>query len=249
MALVLIDNTATELTVSTQWGELVERSGKNMLGFGLNLPLFTLTNWDSGASKPAVAIGSIVEVGGSFYQADAETALTDEGGLADGICHIKLVVAGDGLSVTPTLTNDSIPAWDSEKFGWYDGTTKFLPYEFTQGGAGTTWSDKKEYKDQLKNVLQDQNGRVQNREIYMDYIEATVTTAMPSVGLGQSAIVTFKNINVAAPAVYVQLPSGGTYEWSVVSDSRIVGGASSGGSNITFFDNGETGQITYKKIT
>ena len=39
MALVLITNTATELTVSTQWGELVERSNKNMLGHGLTLPL------------------------------------------------------------------------------------------------------------------------------------------------------------------------------------------------------------------
>lgn len=153
MALTLITNTNDELTDSDQWGELVVKVGKGDLGMGLSIPVFTLTNWDSSTDKPAVAEGSIIEVGGSLYQADGDTALTDEAGLSDGTCHIKLVPAVDGLTVTPTLTNDSIPTWDATKSGWYDGADKFLPFEMIQGGTGTTWSVKGEYLDPEANIL------------------------------------------------------------------------------------------------
>jgi len=150
MALLLITNPPTTLAVSSDWTDLVTRSNGNMLGHGLSIPIFTLTNWDSSTTIPAVAEGSIIEVGGSFYQADSDTALTPEGGISDGTVHIKLVPAGGGASVVPTLTNDSIPAWSANKAGWYDSDDKFLPFEMTKASA--VYSDKSEYVDQNKYI-------------------------------------------------------------------------------------------------
>jgi hypothetical protein len=119
-----------------------------MLGHGLSIPIFTLTNWDATTTIPEIASGSIIEVGGSFYQADSNTALTPEAGITDGTVHIKLVPAGGGASVVPTLTNDSIPAWSANKAGWYDSDDKFLPYEMTKAGA--VYTSKVEYTTQEK---------------------------------------------------------------------------------------------------
>jgi hypothetical protein len=143
MALLLVTNPPSTLTVSSQWGDLVERSDKNMLGFGSGFTALTLTNWDSSTLRPQIEEGSIIEVGGSFYQADSDTALVDEGGLIDGIVHIKLIVAGGGASLTPTLTNDVIPAWDANKVGWYTGTTKYLEFEMFL--ASSKYTEKLEY--------------------------------------------------------------------------------------------------------
>lgn len=129
MALLLIPNTASELTESEQWGELITRSNKNMLGYGFGIDTFTLTNWDDSVTKPQIAEGAIVEVGGSFYQADSDTVISNEAGIQDGVVHIKLEVISDGEEVTPILTNDTLPSWSANKVGWYSGTTKYLPYE------------------------------------------------------------------------------------------------------------------------
>jgi len=145
MPLVKITNPPTEFLNSSEWGDFVARSDKNMVGLGLSIPIFSLTNWDSSTTKPEIAEGSIIEVGGSLYQADADTALTDEGGLIDGTVHIKLVPAGGGASVVPTLTNNVIPTWDAVKAGWYDGTDKFLPFEMDKASA--VYTLKGEYTD------------------------------------------------------------------------------------------------------
>jgi len=146
MPLVKITNPSTEFLNSSEWGDFVARSDKNLVGLGLSIPIFSLTNWDSSTTKPEIAEGSIIEVGGSLYQADADTALTDEGGLIDGTVHIKLVPAGGGASVVPTLTNDVIPAWDAVKAGWYDGTDKFLPFEMDKASAVYTNKIERSYK-------------------------------------------------------------------------------------------------------
>ena len=151
MALLLITNPPSTLTLSSQWTDFVTRENASTLGTGLSIPIFTLTNWDATTTKPAIAQGSIIEVGGSLYQADADTALTDEAGLIDGTVHIKLVPAGGGASVVPTLTNDVIPAWDGNKAGWYDTDDKFLPYEMTKASA--VYTLKSEYSDQGKETI------------------------------------------------------------------------------------------------
>lgn len=148
MSLNLITNPPTALVISTDWTNLVTRSNANMIGHGLSIPIFSLTNWDGSTTKPAIAEGSIIEVGGSFYQADADTALTDDAGLIDGTVHIKLVPAGGGASLVPTLTNDSIPAWDANKAGWYDSDDKFLPFEMVKATA--VYTEKVEYISQQK---------------------------------------------------------------------------------------------------
>lgn len=150
MPLNLITNPPTTFAISSDWTTLVTRSNGNMLGHGLSIPIFTLTNWDSSTTIPEVAEGSIIEVGGSFYQADSDTALTPEGGIIDGTVHIKLVPAGGGASVVPTLTNDAIPAWSANKAGWYDSDDKFLPHEMTKASA--VYTDKSEYIDQNKYI-------------------------------------------------------------------------------------------------
>jgi len=163
MALLLITNPPTTLGDSSEWTELVLRSTGNMLGHGLSIPIFTLTNWDATTTKPQIAEGSIIEVGGSFYQADADTALTDEGGLSDGTCRIKLVPAGGGGSVVPTLTNDSIPAWDANKAGWYDSDDKFLPHEMEKASA--VYTVKSEYIAQSKTIKIGSDGILYTDEI------------------------------------------------------------------------------------
>jgi hypothetical protein len=150
MALVLIDNPPSVLAVDTDWTTFLTRENASNLGTGLSIPIFTLTNWDSSTTIPAIAEGSIIEVGGSLYQADADTALVDDAGIANGTVHIKLVPAGGGATLTPTLTNDAIPAWDANKAGWYDSDDKFLPYEMTKTSA--VYTDKSEYMNQNKTI-------------------------------------------------------------------------------------------------
>ena len=150
MALNKIDNPPTALTVDTDWTTFVSRSGYGMIGHGLSIPIFTLTQWESGALIPEIATGSIIEVGGSFYQADSDTALTADAGLIDGTVRIKLVPAGGGATVTPTITSDALPSWSAPKGGWYDGDDKFLPHIMTK--SGTSYTGKGVFVDQDANI-------------------------------------------------------------------------------------------------
>lgn len=156
MALVLITNPPSTLVVSSNWTDFVAREDISNIGTGLSIPIFTLTNWDGTTTKPEIASGSIIEVGGSLYQADSNTALTDEGGLTNGTVHIKLVPTGGGATVVPTLTNDSIPAWDAVKGGWYDSDDKFLPFEMTKASA--VYTVKSEFIDHNKLITRFTDG-------------------------------------------------------------------------------------------
>ena len=156
MALNLITNPPTVLATDTDWTDLVARSDINMIGHGLSIPIFTLGNWETGALEPIVKEGSIIEVGGSFYQADSDTVLTADTGLSDGLCHIKLVPAGAGATVVPTLTSDALPTWDAEKGGWYDTDDKFLPFVMTK--SSTSYTAKGEYVGQTALIIHYVNG-------------------------------------------------------------------------------------------
>ena len=150
MAINLITNPPTvPVTSPDNWTQFILRSDANMKGIDFPGSVFCLTNWDTGTSKPEICEGSIFEVGGSFYQADSDTALTDESGISDGQVHIKLVPNAGGTAVIPTLTSDSIPTWDSTKYGWYDSDDKFLHVEMTRSGAVTkVFTSKFVYDDQ-----------------------------------------------------------------------------------------------------
>jgi hypothetical protein len=146
MALILVTNPPTVPTLVSNWTDFVARENAALVGTGTDLQIFTLKSWDATTTKPTVAKGSIVEAGGSLYQADSDTALTDDSGLADGTVHIKLVPSSGGASVVPTITNDSLPTWDGEKAGWYDSDDKFLPHEMTRASSGSSFTNKFEYK-------------------------------------------------------------------------------------------------------
>lgn len=148
MAINKITNPSDQFTDANQFTLLVQRSSKDIIGNGLSIPIFTLTNWDASPIRPEVAIGSMIEVGGTIYEADANTALIDDGGLVDGTVHIKLVPQGAGDTVNAVLTNDPIPAWDPQKGGWYDMDDKFLPFEMEM--TGVSFTEKGEFIDQNK---------------------------------------------------------------------------------------------------
>ena len=160
MSLLLITNPPTVLALDTDWNLLLTRSNANMLGHGLSIPVFTLTNWDSSTGRPEIAQGSIIEVGGSFYQADSDTALVDDAGLIDGTVHIKLVPSGEAtpLTLSPVLTNDVIPAWDANKAGWYTSNVKYLPFEMEKAGA--VYSGKGEFVSQSKGAKISSDGNL-----------------------------------------------------------------------------------------
>ncbi len=246
MSLLLITNPPTTLTVSSQWGDFVNRSGKNMLGYGLSIPVFSLTNWDATTTKPEIASGSIIEVGGSFYQADSDTALTDESGISDGTVHIKLVPAGGGASVVPTLTNDAIPTWSAVKAGWYDNDDKFLPYEMEKASA--VYTGKGEFVDHDKQVKKTYSGfesiTMTGQMIWKKYYKATSVTngtvfsvlsqwvtaigkALPCSGVlirtGTQRGIISKIYREAATRIYVQYQ---IYDSTVFAQERLDEGAS-----------------------
>ena len=147
MALNLITNPATPPTTNPgDWNNFVTREDASNIGAGIAIDTISLTNWDAATIVPAIAIGTKIEVGGSMYLADSDTALVDDTGLVDGAVHIKLVPSGG--TVIPTLTSDSIPIWSSAKGGWYDSDDKFLPFEMTR--SGTSYSNKKRFPYQNK---------------------------------------------------------------------------------------------------
>lgn len=198
MALNLLTNPSSTPTSSADWTNMVSREDVSNIGNGLSIRTFSLTNGGT-TTKPEVAIGSMIEVGGSMYQADSDTALTDESGLADGTVHIKLVPSGS--TVIPTMTNDSIPDWDSEKGGWYDGDDKFLPFEMTKAGA--VYSGKKEYVNQYKSVAlaTDSSGAMQ--EEY--YIHNSSTTNSAVFNALSGAVPNVGDTAIASGQFYIQI--------------------------------------------
>jgi hypothetical protein len=264
MALNLITNIGTELTLSSQWGDLSTLLDQVKTGIGNKIRVHSLTNWDSSTTKPAIAEGSLFDVGGSLYLANSDTALTDESGLIDGTCHIKLVPAVDGLTVVPTLTNDSIPAWDETKHGWYDADDSFLPYEFTKASA--VYSEKKEYTNQDKTISEDYDGSLNipggvscssidtgdgpvtfNQETRTDSSVVFNKLAIDSDHSG-----TFSNSSLSGDIIYDTLAakfSSGQYVMaSGIIDDIILSSFIMGSSSMSFFGANRTAG-TYESLT
>ena len=148
MSLLLVPNATTTPGNDANFSALVTLNAKTLLGAGGSVSIFRLTNWDSGSSRPLVAQGALIDVDGSLYLADSDTAIVDEGGLSDGIVYLQMIVAGGGASVTPTFTNTAPPAYNAEKIGWYTGTTRWTGHFTNKSAANFTL--KAEYADQNK---------------------------------------------------------------------------------------------------
>lgn len=108
----------------------------------------SLTEWAAGdTDRPQIAAGSVIEIDGAIAKFTNQTAITDEGGIADGWCYIKFVVSGS--DVTPTLTN-TFGTWDTVKQGFYDGSgNRYSLFAMYRSGAITkifTEKDEIDYK-------------------------------------------------------------------------------------------------------
>jgi len=78
----------------------------------------SLTNYDNTA-LPAIAAGSLVEVGGTLFKFSIEEAITAWAGVAAGVAYIKLVPAGVTPDTVTAEFTDTAPTWSDAKQGWY----------------------------------------------------------------------------------------------------------------------------------
>ncbi len=92
----------------------------------------TLTNFAS-TSEPAIAAGSVVEVGGSLYVFSGDEAITGWGAIGnDTDCYIRLPYNG---ALTAEFTTVA-PTWSASKQGWYDGIKRYVAGLHRGAGAG-----------------------------------------------------------------------------------------------------------------
>ena len=105
----------------------------------------SLTNWTN-STKPEISAGSIIEAGGSIYEITTDTAIS--GTPSDGNVYIKIIPSGD--TATFQFTN-TVPAWDSAKFGYYDTATdnKVLLLKMVKSGTSYTQKQVHDYEGRL----------------------------------------------------------------------------------------------------
>lgn len=121
----------TTPTTDADWAAELNLRELSMKGYdGISL-----TEWASGdTDRPQIAAGSVIEIDGAIAKFTAQTAIADEGGIADGWCYIKFVVSGS--DVVPTLTN-TFGTWDTAKQGFYDGNDRYSLHVMYRSGAIT----------------------------------------------------------------------------------------------------------------
>jgi hypothetical protein len=89
-----------------------------------------LTNWLTG-NKPAIADGSVIEIDGAIFEAQADEVIPNPSGLTTGRIFIK--ITPNGNAATAKFVNDT-PVWDNGKQGWYsikpyEGNCRYLPFD------------------------------------------------------------------------------------------------------------------------
>ena len=99
----------------------------------------SLTNFTN-TSLSAIAIGSCIEINGSFYEVTAEEAISNSAG-ADTVYYI--MCTGGASSFTAEYTT-AAPTWSAEKQGFYgtggDASKRYLNYRLEK--AGGVWTSK-----------------------------------------------------------------------------------------------------------
>jgi hypothetical protein len=151
----------------------------------------SLTEWEAAnTDKPSIAAGSVIEINGALCKYAVEEALTDEGGLADGWCYIKHVVAG--LNVTPTLTN-TFGTWDAAKNGFYDGNNRYSLFAMYRSGAVTKIFS---YKGV---ITLGQNNSVYNMTLLNGNTRKKAVIKTFSMGGTQGELFTALNLEIPSP--------------------------------------------------
>jgi hypothetical protein len=104
-------------------------------------PQLSLTNF-SNTLEPAVAAGSVVEVGGSLYTVTVDEAITGWAGIGnDTDCYIKMV---PGSPMTVAFVT-AAPTWSHAKQGWYNGNDRYVA-GLHRGATAAAYEDKWVYQ-------------------------------------------------------------------------------------------------------
>ena len=134
MALTKVTNPPDTPTLDVHWTELVNKLTKSHRAKGEGFAEFYISARTT-SDRPSVWQGSIVEVGGSLYEATTNEAFIDDPGLVDGVVHVKLVPQGV-TQVNAVLTSEALPSWDPIQGGWYNAQgERFLNFYMVKSGS------------------------------------------------------------------------------------------------------------------
>ena len=98
----------------------------------------SLTEFDS-TLEPAIAAGSVVEIGGSVFIVTVDEAITGWAAIGnDTDCYIKLVPTVADFTAEFTVV---APTWSTSKQGWYDGIDRFVA-ALHRGATAADFEDK-----------------------------------------------------------------------------------------------------------
>ncbi len=104
----------------------------------IGLLQLSLTNF-ANTSEPAIAAGSVVEVGGSLFVFTSNEAITGWGGVSnDTDAYIKLV---PGVGLVTAEFVEAAPTWSDAKQGWYDGNDRYVA-GLHRGASAAVYDDK-----------------------------------------------------------------------------------------------------------
>ncbi len=88
----------------------------------IGLLQLSMTNFGN-TSEPAIAAGSVVEIGGSLFVFTSNEAITGWGAIGnDTDCYIRLPYNGPLTAEFTTVA----PTWSASKQGWYDGIKRYV---------------------------------------------------------------------------------------------------------------------------
>ncbi|MDD4689079.1 MAG: hypothetical protein PHE51_04955 [Eubacteriales bacterium] len=122
----------------------------------------SLTDFDT-AVRPEIAAGSVIDLNGSLYKFDTQTAATVTP--ADGVVYMKVIPSSSTASVIFTVT---APTWSDSKQGWYESGTSNR-YIAKMIKSGTDYSCK---------ILYDKIGIGKLRETVVSILDGNDTTTL-----------------------------------------------------------------------
>jgi hypothetical protein len=224
----------TTPTTNADWAAELNLRELSMKGYdGISL-----TEWAAGdEDKPQIAAGSVIEIDGAIAKFTTQTALTDEGGLADGWCYIKFVVSGS--DVVPTLTN-TFGTWDTAKQGFYDGTDRYSLFAMYRSGAITKIFTDKSIKSSaptnVRNIPLDEDeeyGTYINKDSDYYANEKIKYKVFKGTGVNSQAYLTFTHNIANAQTARRVLFASMSYYLSNGTGAQIIVGDSQAGSSVS----------------
>ena len=155
----------------------------------------SLTNFEN-TSLSAIAIGSCIEINGSFYEVTAEEAISNSAG-ADAYYYV--MCTGGASSFTAEYTTTA-PTWSDTKQGYYgtgaDASKKYLNYRFAKSAG--VWTTKQVIMHEDTISLAKLNattlGCITLTSVVIATTGATITTATITTGNITTANIATGNI-------------------------------------------------------